>query len=103
MVPRSAKPAQFFTTPAPSTLSAQRQPYPREPHRSHRFRIRLKIKAALDRHAELEASQINIDVSGGEVILSGTVESLEEMERVEDAAWSATGVTKIVDNLRVAT
>lgn len=71
--------------------------------RASTYDIKQKIKEALDRHAELEASRITIDVSGGEVTLSGTVESIEEMDRVEDAAWSATGVTKIVDNLRVST
>ena len=71
--------------------------------RASTYDIKQKIKVALDRHAQLEASKINIDVSGGEVTLSGTVESIVEMDRVEDAAWSATGVTKVVDNLRVAT
>lgn len=70
--------------------------------RASTYDIKQKIKTALERHAQLEPSKISIDVSGDEVTLSGTVESFVELDRVEDAVWSATGVTKIVDNLRVA-
>jgi osmotically-inducible protein OsmY len=41
-------------------------------------------------------------VTGGVVTLNGTVESMEEMDRAEDAARAAPGVTRVVDNLRVA-
>jgi len=71
--------------------------------RASTYNIKQKIKAALDRHAQLEASKIDINVSGSEVTLTGTVESIEEMDRVEEAVWSAAGVTKINDELRVAT
>jgi osmotically-inducible protein OsmY len=60
------------------------------------------IKDALQRHAVDEARNIAVTVFGGVVTLNGTVESLDEMERVEDAAWAAPGVTRVVDNLRVA-
>ena len=63
--------------------------------------IQQKIKAALLWHADVEASKITVSVSSGTVTLSGTVESLEEMDRVEDAAWAAPGVSKVVDDLRV--
>lgn len=64
--------------------------------------VQKKIKDALIRHADVEASKITISVSNGIVTLSGTVESMEEMDRVEDAAWTAPGVSKVVDNLRVS-
>ena len=64
--------------------------------------IQQKIKDALERHASLEAGKIDVKVINGTVTLSGTVESIEEMDRVEDAAWKAPGVTKLVDNLRIA-
>lgn len=64
--------------------------------------VQQKIKDALKRHADIEASQIAVSVANGTATLSGTVESFEEMERVENAAWAAPGVTKVVDNLRVA-
>jgi osmotically-inducible protein OsmY len=64
--------------------------------------VQKKIKDALQRHADIEASKVTVAVANGTVTLSGTVESIEEMDRVEDAAWTAPGVSKVVDNLRVA-
>jgi osmotically-inducible protein OsmY len=64
--------------------------------------IQGRIAAALKRHADIEASNINVAVHGGTVTLSGTVDSLAEMQRVERTAWAAPGVTKVIDNLRVA-
>jgi len=64
--------------------------------------IQLKIKKALLRHADVEASNVTVTVTNGIVTLNGTVESMEEMDRIEDAAWTAPGVTKVIDNLRVA-
>ena len=63
--------------------------------------VRQRIKDALERHADIESSRITVMAVNGTVTLSGEVESLEEMERVEDAAWAAPGVVKVVDNLRV--
>jgi len=64
--------------------------------------VQQKIKSALLRHADVEASNVMVSVANGIVTLSGTVESMEEMDRVEDAAWAAPGVTRVIDNLRVA-
>ena len=64
--------------------------------------VQQKINDALKRHADIEASKIQITVANGTVTLTGSVESIEEMDRVEDAAWTAPGVIKVVDNLRVA-
>ena len=63
--------------------------------------VQKKIKDALTRHADVEASNVTVSVANGIATLSGTVESMEEMDRVEDAAWTAPGVSKVVDNLRV--
>ncbi|MEO1205496.1 MAG: BON domain-containing protein [Pseudomonadota bacterium] len=63
--------------------------------------VQEEIKAALNRHAEFGASNIDITTSGGTVILEGTVESLDEMDRIKQAAWAAPGVHNVVDNLRV--
>jgi osmotically-inducible protein OsmY len=60
------------------------------------------IKKALHRHAEIEASHIQIAVEGGKVTLSGDVDAYFEKELVKDAAWSAPGVTHVVDNLHVS-
>ena len=64
--------------------------------------VQQKIQAALDRHADIEAGHVGISVASGTVTLSGTVESLEEMERIEAAAWTAPGVYKVIDNLRIS-
>ena len=64
--------------------------------------IQVRIKEALKRHADVEASKIKVSVADGTVTLDGDVDSIEEMDRVEDAAWAAPGVHRIVDNLRVA-
>jgi hyperosmotically inducible protein len=65
--------------------------------------VRQRIKEALQRHADIEASNIDVEVADGTVTLSGTVGSLVEMDRVEEAVWAALGVSKVVDNLSVAT
>ncbi len=63
--------------------------------------VQQSIKSALQRHADVEAAKIAVVVSNGIVTLSGTVDSMAEMDRVEDAVWAAPGVIKVVDNLRV--
>jgi osmotically-inducible protein OsmY len=59
------------------------------------------ISAALKRHADIEASRVSVTIANGTVTLSGEVESLAEMDRVERAAWAAPGIIEVVDNLRV--
>jgi len=63
--------------------------------------VQQKIKAALKRHADIEAGNVSVAIFNGTVTLSGTVESMDEMDRVEAAAWTAPGVTKVIDNLHV--
>ena len=50
----------------------------------------------------LDASNISISVSGGEVTLSGTVESREAKHRAERLVEDLSGVTHVQNNLRVA-
>lgn len=64
--------------------------------------LQKKIAEALRRHADIEASRIAVTVDGGTVTLSGTVESLAERDHVQDAAWAAPGVSRVIDQLRVA-
>lgn len=63
--------------------------------------IKDEIRAALESHAEVEAANIAVEATNGAVTLSGTVESLAELDRVEDAAWAAPGVSKVINNVRV--
>jgi osmotically-inducible protein OsmY len=44
---------------------------------------------------------VNVSVDGHKVILSGSVQSMAEKKQAEDAAWSAPGVTEVVDNLEI--
>jgi osmotically-inducible protein OsmY len=55
------------------------------------------IANALIRSAETDAEQINIDVQGDLIVLTGTVRSWLEREEAERVAWSAPGVA-VVDN-----
>ena len=65
--------------------------------------IKRKIEAALKRHAEIEAQGILVTVEeGGRVGLEGCVHDWREREAVTDAAWSAPGVVRVDDRLRIS-
>ena len=53
------------------------------------------------RAAEHESKQIDVEVEGSHVTLSGVVRSYAELKAVEGAAWGAPGVTEVQDNLKV--
>jgi osmotically-inducible protein OsmY len=57
--------------------------------------VREKIKAAFERNAEFEAENIVVSIDGGEVTLSGKVDSYYERTLAENTAWSAPGVTEV--------
>jgi len=61
-----------------------------------------KIEAALRRCAEVEAGALRVIVVGGNrVILEGRVGNWRERMAIEDAAWSAPGVTDVDDRLTI--
>ncbi len=64
--------------------------------------VKQKIEAALKRNAELDAKKITVDTAEGKVTLSGTVRSWIEREDAVNAAWSAPGVTTVVDHIRIS-
>ena len=61
-----------------------------------------RIQKALKRDAELDASAIRVNVAGSRVTLEGRVRYLGERRAAERAAWSAPGVTEVIDHLTVA-
>lgn len=63
--------------------------------------VHAKIRAALERNAEVEASNITVNVAGGKVTLGGKVSAWTEREAVERAAWSAPGVTQVEDHIEL--
>jgi osmotically-inducible protein OsmY len=70
---------------------------PKEVQSADSETVRHKIEASLRRAADLEASHINVAVSGGKVTLQGNVKSWWERSIAEEAAWSGPGVNQ-VDN-----
>jgi osmotically-inducible protein OsmY len=63
--------------------------------------IKRRIEQALRRSAELDASRISVEASGSEIILPGGVRSWAEREEADRAAWSAPGVTKVDNRIKI--
>ena len=64
--------------------------------------VESSIKRAFKRRSELDAQQVTVSVSGGQVTLSGQTFSWAERERAANAAWSAVGVTRVENHINVA-
>lgn len=60
-----------------------------------------QIGKALARQAEREARHVKVDVNGSEVTLQGQVHSWAAAAAAAGAAWSAPGVTRVVNELIV--
>lgn len=63
--------------------------------------VKRQIIAALHRHANIEASGIQVSIADGEVRLEGTVGAYRERDLVVEAVRATAGVRDIVDNLKV--
>lgn len=63
--------------------------------------VQRRIKEALHRRAQLDATTIRISTSDGTVTLDGQVDSWHERNQAEVAAWQAPGVSKVIDNLTI--
>ncbi|TAJ73919.1 MAG: BON domain-containing protein [Phenylobacterium sp.] len=59
------------------------------------------IARAFHRNAELERSQVKVDVDGSKVTLKGRVKTWYEQDMAERAAWSTPGVTSVVDEIEI--
>jgi osmotically-inducible protein OsmY len=64
--------------------------------------VSMQIVGALSRHAQREASRIEVDVQGGVVTLQGSVDSLPEHHAALAAAAATRGVSRVVDHLAIA-
>lgn len=64
--------------------------------------VRERILAAFKRSSEVDASSINVAIEGNIVRLGGKVRAWNERQVAERAAWSAPGVTNVVDNIILA-
>jgi len=65
-------------------------------------RITEDVNEALTHDAHLDASEIEVSVSGGEVTLTGTVDSREAKRHAEDIAESISGVNEVNNQIRVS-
>jgi osmotically-inducible protein OsmY len=64
--------------------------------------IKQRIETAFERRAEIDADAVTVEVGpNGTIILEGSVQSWAEREEAERAAWSAVGVVKVENRLRV--
>ncbi len=64
-------------------------------------RIREDISDRLSDDPYVDASDIDIEVKGAEVILSGTVDSRDAKRRAEDLVESISGITHVENRIRV--
>jgi osmotically-inducible protein OsmY len=64
-------------------------------------RIREDVDDRLSDDPYVDASEIEVSVSNGEVTLSGTVDGREAKRRAEDIADRVSGVRHVQNNLRV--
>ncbi|MBC8085890.1 MAG: BON domain-containing protein, partial [Phycisphaerae bacterium] len=65
-------------------------------------RITEDVNEALTHDHDIDASEIEVTVSGGEVTLSGTVDSREAKRHAEDIAERVSGVSDVNNQIRVA-
>ena len=72
------------------------------PRRVSAYDVSRDIRQALERQADRTARQIHVETSGSVVTLSGTVPTFADRLAAERAAWSATGVSEVRDELAVA-
>ncbi len=71
-------------------------------HRRSDDKIHEEIWELLTNNPDLDASEVELHVEGGEVTLSGTVDSRDAKWLTEDLVNSVTGVREVNNRLKVA-
>jgi len=64
-------------------------------------RIREDVNEELTRNPEVDATEIDVQVSGGEVTLSGSVDDRHEKREAEECAWRVSGVKDVHNQIKV--
>ena len=73
-----------------------------ERQREREEAIRQEVCALLTRHSEIDASDLEVLVEGGEVTVQGTVEDRDMRWLVEDLAETVSGVSLVHNRVRIA-
>jgi osmotically-inducible protein OsmY len=63
--------------------------------------IRQQIAAAFKRSAQIDADNVNVEINGNEVTLTGKVHSWAEREAAAEVAWCAPGVMQVKNHICV--
>lgn len=63
--------------------------------------IREDIGERLTRDPDIDPSEVEVTVTGGEVLLTGSVASRADKRKSEDLAWEVSGVRDVQNRLRV--
>jgi BON domain len=71
-------------------------------HRRSDDKIHEEIWDLLTNNADLDASEVDLHVEGGEVTLTGTVDSRDARWLIEDLVNSVTGVREVTNRIKVA-
>lgn len=59
------------------------------------------VEAALERNGSIDASEINVKVSGTKVTLTGSVNSWYDKDEAARIAWNTPGIWNVVNDLQV--